>query len=601
MMQKGLFGMFEHADWGVYNAISNGGDEPDLWRTLTADEWQYLLQNNDWTIGKIGKDSVVCLILIPEDFKVPAEISLKMPTKEYKDGKYSFEEDYFADNVFSADDFTQLERLGAVALPSGGRRIGSKVQTYRGFYWSSSAATDEVRKALGFQFDAKAVLPNNEFYRYYGSVVRLVQNEMVDVKFLNYDGSVLLNTAVRRWNLPSFTGTPQRESSRIYSYTFIGWDKDIAPAYKNIVYTAEYDSFKVPYTSVFTVEGKEFLTLTDCAFDSVPDSIPNVFYTEEGKYRFDSWNRDMSKIANDTLIYTAVFDSCFRMKKNGAIRKAYKVSDTTTVFFSQGNLQFNAMEGSHKTADSTARGTWHFAENQFDFIGKFDNEKVDSLYDGLIDYFSWGTSGWNSGAKVYQPWSISPKSNDFLLGKLDTVSLVGDYANADWGVYNAISNGGDQPGMWRTLTTDEWQYLVLHNRWTLGEITSDDGDNILCFMLIPEDFKAPENLTVKELETTEVVKQFEKTEYEGNLYTKDQFQQLEDSGVVALPLFSSRICDDGYKVAVPEDGGLGFYWSSSAKDDARAYLFVCTSIGVNTMYDFSKSYGLFVRLVKDVK
>ena len=32
--------------------------------------------------------------------------------------------------------------------------------------------------------------------------------------------------------------------------------------------------------------------------------------------------------------------------------------------------------------------------------------------------------------------------------------------NYDWGVYNKISNGGNQAGMWRTLTSSEWNHLI---------------------------------------------------------------------------------------------------------------------------------------------
>ena len=42
----------------------------------------------------------------------------------------------------------------------------------------------------------------------------------------------------------------------------------------------------------------------------------------------------------------------------------------------------------------------------------------------------------------------------------------GDIAgtNYDWGVNNAISNGGNEAGLWRTLTIEEWKYLMESRR-----------------------------------------------------------------------------------------------------------------------------------------
>ena len=177
--------------------------------------------------------------------------------------------------------------------------------------------------------------------------------------------------------------------------------------------------------------------------------------------------------------------------------------------------------------------------------------------------------------------------------------MTGDYAKADWGVYNAISNGGDEPIRWRTLTTSEWQYLFKNNKWTLGNVTVGD-DSHLCYMLIPEDFVAPEGTTVTVLSTSLDVSSgyvygISESDYASNTYTTDQFAALEELGVVALPCGGQR-----YGTMVGNVGSYGDYWSSSAYGSSGAYIFYILASLVNSGYDHGRHYGRSVRLVQDL-
>ena len=132
----------------------------------------------------------------------------------------------------------------------------------------------------------------------------------------------------------------------------------------------------------------------------------------------------------------------------GAIDALYSVSPDRQVRFSKGNLQYQA---------TTA--TFRFAERQWDRIGA-DNENISQYYGGWIDLFGWATSGWDCGNTYYMPYDHS-FVDDYDLGMgygplpSRDYDLVGEYANCDWGVYNAISNGGNKPGLWRTLSSEE--------------------------------------------------------------------------------------------------------------------------------------------------
>ena len=118
----------------------------------------------------------------------------------------------------------------------------------------------------------------------------------------------------------------------------------------------------------------------------------------------------------------------------GALGGLFSVSEGQQVRFSQGNLQYQA-----------STSTWRFAENQTDCIGD-GNANIGDAYDGWIDLFGWGTSGFNHGAVCYQPWSSSQDPHDYCAYGNPNDNLYSQTGQADWG-YNAISNGGSQNGL----------------------------------------------------------------------------------------------------------------------------------------------------------
>ncbi len=242
---------------------------------------------------------------------------------------------------------------------------------------------------------------------------------------------------------------------------------------------------------------------------------------------------------------------------NGVLNVAsYKVSATKSVYFSQGNLQYNA-----------ARNKWRFAAKQYDYV-EDANSNISSTYDGWIDLFGWGTGN--------NPTNTSTDNSDY-----NTFT--------DWGV-NAICNGGNVPNKWRTLTADEWKYLFQNNKWTLCCIGTR-----WCFMLIPTGFTAPDGITVTVLSTSTTTNFLnDLTVPSSNRYTTKHFASLEKLGVVALPCGGIR---DGSRMSGV--GLWGYYWSSSAYLSDWAYSFYFHPTGVVSYdYDDGRSLGFSVRLVQ---
>ena len=259
--------------------------------------------------------------------------------------------------------------------------------------------------------------------------------------------------------------------------------------------------------------------------------------------------------------------------QDGAILAEFSVSDSTKVYFSQGNLQYQA-----------STGTWRFAEHQYDMIGS-DNSNISSSYSGWIDLFGWGTSGWNSGANAYQPYSTSTSYSDYYPGGSYSNDLTGSYANADWGVYNKISNGGNSAGMWRTLTNSEWYYLISGRAQASRLMGQGRVNNVNGLILLPDGWETPSSVKFT----------YDPGNYSTNVYSLDEWAVMESYGAVFLPAAGYRRGTD-----VGDVGSYGYYWSSSADGyDYAYYLFFC-SYGVYTGSGYRYD-GLSVRLVQDVK
>lgn len=258
----------------------------------------------------------------------------------------------------------------------------------------------------------------------------------------------------------------------------------------------------------------------------------------------------------------------------GAIKGIFSVSSNKKVYFSQGNLQYRASDG-----------RWRFAEHQYDCIGVYNNN-ISSTYSDYIDLFGWGTSGWDSGARCYQPWSTNTSNSDYYPGNSPTNDLTGDYANADWGVYNAIYNGGNQSGQWRTLTKDEWEYLFNERNNALIKFGHGQVNGMYGMILLPDSWTLPSGLSFTAGNNSWV----------NNIYTTEQWEQMQANGAVFLPAAGYR---SGVSVNVV--GNEGYYWSASYYNGNSANNVYFKNSYLDSEYYFGRYRGFSVRLVHSVQ
>ncbi|MBR6992352.1 MAG: hypothetical protein IKH97_09060 [Bacteroidales bacterium] len=274
------------------------------------------------------------------------------------------------------------------------------------------------------------------------------------------------------------------------------------------------------------------------------------------------------------------------------------------VYFSKGNLQYQA-----------STKTWRFAEHQWDQVGgkygmndnarywgnvpESDNTLASADYSGWQDLFSWGTSGWSGGVSACQPYEILTDfevDKYYILGGDASNGLVGQYANADWGVYNAISNGGNKAGMWRTLTSDEWVYVFERrsgSRFCKAQVEGANG-----MILLPDGW---DNTAY----TLKNINRANGSWTDNTLDASTWTNQLEPAGAVFLPTTGKRTIanmNSYWDIHLDLDEGYGLYWSTTPKVLSYAtyvayqYNFHKSNANLDTGV---RSQGLAVRLVQD--
>ena len=266
---------------------------------------------------------------------------------------------------------------------------------------------------------------------------------------------------------------------------------------------------------------------------------------------------------------------------DGAVKGLFSVSENDKVYFSKGNLQYQA-----------SSNTWRFAENQWDCVGN-GNSNISSSYSGWIDLFGWATSGYYYDGTCHYPWTCSPTGNYVAYGN-HYANLDDETGQADWG-YNAISNGGNRIGQWRTLSEDEWEYLVLTRNTASGiRFAKATVNGVYGVILLPDDW----NSSVYGLRNTN---DETSASYGDNVISDETWiSVLEPAGAVFLPAAGKRESLSVYYANV--EGG---YWSSSGSSVegflGHHDLAGCLEFGNTRLYfnSESRSNGYSVRLVHD--
>ena len=225
--------------------------------------------------------------------------------------------------------------------------------------------------------------------------------------------------------------------------------------------------------------------------------------------------------------------------------------DGKQVFFSQNNLYY---QQSNKS--------WHVTSGWGPWVTTEANGDVGENYKNINDFqmlFGWG--------------DITPLRTDTDDEKYNWPTDGSD----PWG------SKIDNKGTWRTLSIDEWNFLlsggpIRNGKYKEGvRITTDKDGTVTGLVIAPDDF--PE----------EIKSYYTETEWWNN---------VREYGLVFLPLGGRR-----YGKEVANVGSAGYYWSSTIKENytSNAWVMSFSEATVWYWYDEPKHTGASVRLVSDVK
>ena len=197
----------------------------------------------------------------------------------------------------------------------------------------------------------------------------------------------------------------------------------------------------------------------------------------------------------------------------------FSVAEGRQVRFAPGNLVYE-------------NDAYRFAEHQYDYGGLF---------------------GWGTGSN---PTETSTDNYDYP-------------SFDDWGSHIA--------GGWRTLTIDEWRYVI----WNRPNASSKRSAATVCgvhgLILLPDDWQGSGfNAGFHGWST--------------NVYEAKSWAEMEASGVVFLPAAGLRNDSDARLV-----GNYGYYWSASPSIDLVGF----GGQDVSCIDYYGPSFGLSVRLVRD--
>lgn len=290
----------------------------------------------------------------------------------------------------------------------------------------------------------------------------------------------------------------------------------------------------------------------------------------------------------------------------------FSIGRNKKVIISQGNLQYQA-----------SSGTWRFATNQYDYIGAQAGNTTAAAdratQSAWIDLFGWGTSGWNNGNTYYMPYEVGSAGQNSGYGYGPTngiafgFSLIGAYAESDWGAYNRISNGGNATGMWRALTGGSGSEIdTLFSKRSTTSTNMPAGTNdgqaryikaivegIKGIILFPDDYTHPNDIVIDWSNRCYNTVDNNYSFY-GFSIGLSAWSKMEAAGAVFLPAAGYR-----NNTTISETNTTAYYWSASSNGLSNAYAikFFDSNGTTNssTAIGIPRRNGCSIRLVMDVR
>lgn len=140
------------------------------------------------------------------------------------------------------------------------------------------------------------------------SYVDIMESGTGIVEFRDWDDTLISSGEYVVGEEIKVPSAPQRPADQIYTYNFIGWDKEITPCAGNTVYTAVYERVYIEYIVTFeNWDGSIISTGSYHYGDAVAEpAAPSRAEDEQYTYRFTRWSQPVSTCTGNA-VYTAEF------------------------------------------------------------------------------------------------------------------------------------------------------------------------------------------------------------------------------------------------------------------------------------------------------
>ena len=334
------------------------------------------------------------------------------------------------------------------------------------------------------------------------------------------------------------------EASSTVSLTLSAWDE--IDNISEIVFTIE--SAPAPAAATYTVSMKDGVKDADKWTVKVGEgqaqALPIGGLKGDGKETVTLQYNGRLKVKG----VKATSEAAEASIPDGAISGKFSVSDGKQVYFSKGNLRY-------------ASSKWSFFDNQYDY---YTSHSADAW-----DHFGWSTSATTYGM------STSSNNDDYS----------GDFV--DWG---ATMGAG-----WRTLTSDEWAYLLKTrsastvNGTENGRYAKAKVNDVGGVILFPDTYTHPDGVAAPT-----GVNATDEYGWEGNSYTAADWTKMESAGCVFLPAAGCR-----YGSEMIGLGSYGYYGSATPDGADYAYRVKFNSGSLEPANSINRCLGCSVRLVQE--
>ena len=602
----------DFVDWGS-NWIC--GDPPSTWRTLSKQEWEYLIQERPMASSLYGMAQVIGIngiVLLPDKWLAPEGITF-IPGGHTNDGI-----GYFSQHQsFSVEQWRLLEESGAVFLPAAGIFISPNhfitAIEEGAHYYTSNQYDEDNAYWFGFRSSYYTINYNKKHMR---RSVRLVHDTIIsfEPEYVDLGLSVKWATcnvgATKPEEYGNYFAWGETDSKEVYDWSSYLWCNGTEESINKYNTTDRLTTLLPEDDAAHVNWGEEWRMPTDkewtelrenCIWTQTMQSGINgykvtgingnsIFLPAAGFHyanglsytnsHGDYWSSSRNAVNLNGALHI-YFEPNSVNRSNSyryygfPIRPVYvdhtlsepitptsrigvfSVSQNKQVSFAQGDLQYIQSEEK-----------WRFADTQYEFTGKrhFQNGQLNDT----IMYFGWSGKGSNA------PWgiSLSVEQKDY-----EGVFL-------DWGT-NRISEYA--PNTWRTISNDELNFLCKERKNAelligLGKIGDIGG-----LILLPDDWTLPQNLHFKPLTN----------DYTANQYTLQEWTEMESAGAIFLSMsgyFNHKL--DNMRFV----GSQGFIKTNTLLNERQVYSLFKPN---NILYSYQGNntgnlyYAFPVRLIRD--